>query len=58
MLAILKTVYDESTMNKSNVFKWHKCFRQGVEDVNNDERQGVPVTMRPNENVVNIWEYV
>jgi hypothetical protein len=30
-------------MSKSNVFKWHKHFREGSEDVNNDERQGAPV---------------
>jgi hypothetical protein len=41
-LEMLKTVY-ESTMSKSNVFKWHIRFREGREDVNDDERQGVPV---------------
>jgi hypothetical protein len=50
MLAMLKTVYDESTLNKSNVFKWHKRFSEGVEDVNDDERQGALVTMQMNEN--------
>jgi hypothetical protein len=42
-LEMLKTVYDESTMSKCNVFKWHKHFREGREDVNDDERQGAPV---------------
>jgi hypothetical protein len=32
-LEMLKTVYDESTVSKSNVFKWHKRFRKGREDV-------------------------
>jgi hypothetical protein len=32
-LEMLKTVSDESAMSKSNVFKWHKCFREGREDV-------------------------
>jgi transposase len=41
---MLKTVYDESTMSKSSVFKWQKRFREGREDVNNDERQGAPIT--------------
>jgi hypothetical protein len=39
---MLKTVYGESTMSKSNV-KWHKRFREGRDDVN-DERQGIPTT--------------
>jgi hypothetical protein len=41
---MLKTVYGETTMSKSNAFKWHKRFREGREDVNNDERQSAPVT--------------
>jgi hypothetical protein len=39
---MLKTVF-ESTMDKSNVFKWHKCIREGREDVNDDERQDAPI---------------
>jgi hypothetical protein len=42
-LEILKTVHGESTMGRSNVFKWHKRFREGREDVNDDERLAVPV---------------
>jgi hypothetical protein len=43
-LEMLETVHGESTMGKSNVFKWHKRFREGSEDVNDDERQAAPVT--------------
>jgi hypothetical protein len=43
MLEMLKTVYGESIMSKSNC---HKLFRGGREDVNDDERQGVPVRKR------------
>jgi hypothetical protein len=35
----------ESTMSRSNVFKWHKSFRDGREDVNDDEGQGAPVEL-------------
>jgi hypothetical protein len=45
-LDVLKAVYGESIMSKSNVFKWHKRFREGSEDVNDDEGQGGPVTKR------------
>jgi hypothetical protein len=31
---MLKTVYGESTVSKSCVFKWHKRFREGSENVN------------------------
>jgi hypothetical protein len=43
-LEMLKTVYRESTMSKSNAFKWHKRFREGRENVKDDERQRAPVT--------------
>jgi transposase len=55
---MLETVYGESTMGKSNVYKWHKRFREGWEDVNGDERQGAPVTKRTNKNVTKIRELV
>jgi hypothetical protein len=42
---MLVTVYDDSTMSKSNVFKWHKCFREGREDVNESVKQGEPMKM-------------
>jgi hypothetical protein len=42
-LEMLKTVYDESTVSKSNVFEWHERFREGREDLNGDERQGAPI---------------
>jgi hypothetical protein len=35
-LDMLNTVYCESTMSDSNVFKWHKHFREGREDVNDN----------------------
>jgi hypothetical protein len=53
-LQMLQTVYGESTMTKSNVFEWHKCFREGRENVNNNERQHAPITKSTDENVTNI----
>jgi hypothetical protein len=49
---MLKTVYDECTLSKSNVFKWHKRFREGREDVNDDEMK------RKEENVAKAKELV
>jgi hypothetical protein len=57
-LEMLKSVYGESAMSKSNVFKWHKRFREGREDVNDDERSGAPVTKRTDGNVSKIRELV
>jgi hypothetical protein len=54
---MLKTVYGESTMSKSNAFKRHKRFREG-RDVNNDEKRGPPVTKQMDENDAKIKEPV
>jgi hypothetical protein len=54
---MLKSVCGESTMSKSNVFKWHKHFREG-RDVNDNEGQGAPVTKQTDENVTKIKELV
>jgi hypothetical protein len=43
MLETLKTVYGDSAVSKSNAFKWHEHFRDGGEDMNDDERQGAPI---------------
>jgi transposase len=55
---MFKTVSGKSVMSKSNVLKWHKRFREGREDVKDDERQGAPVTKRMDENVTKIKELV
>jgi hypothetical protein len=56
-LDMLNTVHSESNMLKSNVFKWHKCFRE-CRDVTVDERSGAPVMKRMDENVMKIKELV
>jgi ribosomal protein S25 len=45
-------------LSKRNVFKWHKRFRKGREDANNEERQGAPIMTQTGENVVKIRELV
>lgn len=56
MSEMLQTIYAESTMSKSNVLKWNRCFKGGREDANNDEKQGHPVTKQTDENVTKIRE--
>jgi hypothetical protein len=53
---MLKTVFGESTVSKSNVFNLLRHFREGREDVNDRERQGAPVMKRTDENFVKIRE--
>jgi hypothetical protein len=50
MLKMLKTISGESIVSKSNVFKWHKHFREG-RDLNNYEMQGSPLAKGMDKNI-------
>jgi len=50
-LAILTVVYGEYAMKKWSVFEWHRQFKEGREDVQDDPRSGQPKTQRTNANV-------
>ena len=41
-LALLTVAYDEYTMKKLSVFEWHRRFKEGREDVQDDPRSGQP----------------
>jgi hypothetical protein len=45
-------------MRKLSVFEWHKRFKEGWEDVKDDERPGCPKTHRTDENVEKVWKLV
>jgi hypothetical protein len=50
ILQMLTEVYGADAMKKSSVFEWHKSFKEGREDVNDDERTGRPKTPRTDVN--------
>lgn len=56
--AMLKEVYGEESLSRARVFEWYKRFREGREDVNDDERPGRPSTSRTDENINKINEIV
>ena len=45
-ICMLKQVYQEQTLSRSTVFLWHKRFKEGREDSENDPRGGRPSTSR------------
>jgi hypothetical protein len=49
-LQILTEAYGADAMKKSRVFEWHKRFKEGREDVKDDEITGRPKTNRKDEN--------
>jgi len=51
MLAVLTVAYGEYAMKKSSVFEWHRLFKEGREDVQDDPRSGQPKMQRTDANV-------
>ena len=45
-LGMLQKLYKEQTLSHSIVFLWHKRFKKGREDVEDDHRSGKPSIMR------------
>jgi hypothetical protein len=41
-LALLTLAYGEYAMKKSSDFEWHRQFKEGHEDVQDDPRSGQP----------------
>ena len=50
-LALLTVAYGEYAMKKSSVFEWHRQFKEGLEDVQDDSRSGQSKTQGTNANV-------
>ena len=50
-LRTLQEVYGDETMSRSHVFEWHKQFKEGHKDVEDDSRSGRPSTSRTVHNV-------
>lgn len=51
---MIKEAYKEDAMSRAMVFMWHKRFKDGREDVEDDERSGRPSTSRTDENLAKV----
>jgi hypothetical protein len=47
----LSVAYGECAMQKLSVFEWHRGFKKGREDVQDDPRSGHPKTQRTDANL-------
>ena len=51
MFASLTEAYGDATWSRSMVFKWHKAFKEGQENVEDDPRSGRPISSTYDQNV-------
>ena len=57
-LNLLKTVYGEQVMSRTQVFEWHKRFSTGREDVGDDPKSGRLSTSRTEANIERVKELI
>ena len=50
-LKLLQEVYGDDTISRTRLFEWHRRFKQGREEVEDDHRSGRPSASRIDENV-------
>jgi len=49
--ASLTVAYGDATLSRTMVFKWHKAFKEGRENVEDDPRSGRPISSTNDQNV-------
>jgi ribosomal protein S25 len=57
-VSFLNKAYGDTAMKKSQVFEWHKRFREGRVSVDDDKRSGRPPTAINNENIERVRNIV
>ena len=57
-LKLLQEVYGDDMMSITCLFEWHRRFKQGREEVENDHRSERPSTSRTDENVERVRQKV
>ena len=56
--AMLQQVYEEETMSRTRAFEWHKRFKEGWEEVEDDPRYGRTSRSRTADNIERVKQMV
>jgi len=56
--ALLPGAYGGEARENSSGFEWHKWFKEGHKNMEDDERSGHPRSHRTDENVEKVWNLV
>jgi len=51
---LLRTAYGDAILSSSQIFRWHKVFKDGRERVEDEQRAGRPSTSRTENNVARV----
>jgi len=57
-LKLLKEVYGEDVMSRTQIFEWHNRFKNGREKVEDYPKSGRPSTSKTNENIARVKQLV
>ena len=57
-LKLLQKVYGNDTMSRTRLFEWHRRFKEGREEGEDDHRNGKPSTSKTDENVERVRQKV
>ena len=55
---MLQQVYGEETLSRTHAFEWHKRFKEGREEVEDDPRSGGPSSSRTVDNIERVKQMV
>ena len=53
IFASLTKAYGDATLSRTMIFKWHKAFKEGREDVEDDPRSGRPISQQ----MIKMWKW-
>ena len=54
----LREVYGEGVMSRTQIFEWHKRFKKGYEEVEDDPKTRRPFTTRTDKNITRVKQLV
>ena len=57
-LVLVQKAYGNEALNRSNFLKWYSRFRDGREVVEDDERDGLPKSIRTDVNIAAVADLV
>ena len=55
---MMQKVYGDECLSRSTIYEWFKRFEEGRENLNGDERSGLPISAVNEENVEIAWEFI